>query len=94
VAAEHWAFDSSLLEDLAERRLELAMEGHRLFDLQRWGSFKDVLNDYIDIEKTRRPQLGNAVQVVDKHRWYPIPPDEIELSKVGDTPQLTQNPGW
>jgi hypothetical protein len=77
-----------------ERRLELAMEGHRLFDLQRWGTFKDVLNDYVDIEKRRMPRISNAVPVVDKHRWYPIPPNQIELSKVGDQAQLTQNPGW
>jgi hypothetical protein len=77
-----------------ERRLELAMEGHRLFDLQRWGTFKDVLNAYVDVEKTRRAQLGNAVQVVDKHQWYPIPPDEIELSKVDGKPQIIQNEGW
>ena len=29
-----------------ERRLELAMEGHRLFDLQRWGVLETVISEY------------------------------------------------
>src|SRR5690606_36032381 len=29
-----------------ERRLELALEGHRLFDLRRWGTAAEVLNAY------------------------------------------------
>jgi len=31
---------------------------------------------------------------VARHSLYPIPAVQIELSKVGDTPMLTQNPGW
>jgi hypothetical protein len=77
-----------------ERRLELAMEGHRLFDLQRWGTFKDVLNSYVSVEKTRMPRINNAVPVADRHFRYPIPSVQIDLSKVDGTPQLTQNPGW
>ena len=30
-----------------ERRVELAMEGHRLFDLRRWGTMVETLNQYI-----------------------------------------------
>ena len=30
-----------------ERRLDLGMEGHRTFDLRRWGISKDVINTYI-----------------------------------------------
>ncbi|MGF1671145.1 MAG: RagB/SusD family nutrient uptake outer membrane protein, partial [Balneolaceae bacterium] len=33
-----------------ERRVELAMEGHRLFDLRRWSIAENVLNDYLSIE--------------------------------------------
>jgi starch-binding outer membrane protein, SusD/RagB family len=36
-----------------ERRLELALEGHRLFDLRRWGIAPQVLNAYLDAEGSR-----------------------------------------
>jgi hypothetical protein len=77
-----------------ERRLELAMEGHRLYDLRRWGTAAPVLNSYISVEKERMPRLGNAVPFTDRHQWYPIPPVQIDLSKVDGVPMLTQNPGW
>ena len=77
-----------------ERRLELAMEGHRLYDLRRWDTADDVLNSYISVEKTRRPRLENAVPFTERHKWYPIPSVQIDLSKVDGVPQLTQNPGW
>jgi hypothetical protein len=33
----------------AERRLELAMEGQRFFDLRRWGIAEQTLNDYLAV---------------------------------------------
>ena len=33
-----------------ERRLELAMEGHRTFDSRRWGVAETVINQYIPKE--------------------------------------------
>jgi hypothetical protein len=77
-----------------ERRLELAMEGHRLFDLRRWGTAPAVLNSYVSVEKGRMPRLGNAVPFTDRHQWYPIPQVQIDLSKVDGEPKLKQNPGW
>ena len=35
-----------------ERRVELAMEGHRFFDLRRWGMLSETLNAYFVSEKT------------------------------------------
>lgn len=82
-----------------ERRLELAMEGQRFFDLKRWGIAEATLNAYIDgvaggAEETRRTYLQAAQPFAARHYRYPLPQIQIELSKVGGTPRLTQNPGW
>lgn len=78
-----------------ERRLELAMEGYRMFDLRRWGNMVQVLNDFVAVEKVRRSQLFSGVQTVtSKYILYPIPTVEIELSKKDGVAQLKQNPGW
>jgi starch-binding outer membrane protein, SusD/RagB family len=81
----------------AERRLELAMEGQRFFDLKRYGQAvaTQVLNDYLTAEKVRMPApLSGAENFAARHMFFPIPQLQIELSKVGTTPKLTQNPGW
>ncbi|NND32597.1 MAG: RagB/SusD family nutrient uptake outer membrane protein, partial [Saprospiraceae bacterium] len=77
-----------------ERRVELGMEGHRFFDLRRWGIFKEVLNDYLAVEKTRRNYLTAANQVEDRHALYPIPTIQVQLSVVEGENRLMQNPGW
>jgi starch-binding outer membrane protein, SusD/RagB family len=83
----------------AERRLELAMEGQRLFDLRRWETADETLNGYINgigggAEKTRRLYLVGAEAFVAKHQLYPIPQVQIDLSKVSGQETLSQNPGW
>jgi hypothetical protein len=82
-----------------ERRLELAMEGQRLFDLRRWGIAATELNAYLNgvgggNEKSRRGYLVNAEPFGTKHNLFPIPNIQIDLSKVGTESRLTQNPGW
>jgi hypothetical protein len=77
-----------------ERRLELAMEGQRFFDLRRWASADTVLNNYLAVEQNRRPYLAAAQSFAARHYLYPIPPIQIELSKVGTEARLVQNPGW
>jgi hypothetical protein len=77
-----------------ERRLELAMEGQRFFDLRRWGIAPEVLNDFIAVELTRRAHLAAADVVTDRHQVYPIPLVQIELSRVGGENRLQQNSGW
>jgi hypothetical protein len=83
----------------AERRLELAMEGQRLFDLRRWGIADATLNAYINgvgggAEKARRLYLGSAEPFAARHRWYPIPDRQIQLSQSNGQPTLKQNTGW
>jgi len=77
-----------------ERRLELAMEGQRFFDLRRWGIAAQTLNAYVAVEKNRRLYLTGAEAFTSRHSLYPIPAIQIELSKVGSEERLKQNPGW
>jgi hypothetical protein len=77
-----------------ERRLELAMEGQRFFDLKRWGTAAQVLNAYLAVEQNRRVQLGSAQTFSERHQLYPIPEIQIELSRVAGEDRLQQNPGW
>lgn len=78
-----------------ERRLELAMEGQRFFDLRRWGTAEQVLNAYLAVERNRQSYIEDDVAFDPTRNYlFPIPPIQIELSEVNGTPQLTQNPGW
>jgi starch-binding outer membrane protein, SusD/RagB family len=78
-----------------ERRLELAMEGYRFFDLRRWNDLQ-TLTDYLSVEKTRRVQLyaGTQDPTATKLKYFPLPSVEIDLSKIGGVPQITQNAGY
>ena len=74
-----------------ERRLELAMEGHRLFDLRRWGVTVDVLNTYVTNEaRTIENFGGKAGTYMPNMDLLPIPINAIDLSGGA----LTQNPGF
>ena len=74
-----------------ERRLELAMEGHRLFDLRRWGVAESVLNTYVQNEARTIGNFGTkAGTYMSNMDLYPIPINAIDLSGGA----LTQNPGF
>jgi starch-binding outer membrane protein, SusD/RagB family len=73
-----------------ERRLEFATEGHRFFDLVRWGIAANVLNQYIAVEKTRRPFLATALFTAGRDEYLPIPQSEITFTNG----LYIQNPGY
>jgi hypothetical protein len=77
-----------------ERRLELAMEGHRFFDLVRWGIADQVLNAYQAVERTRRTyKNGSGGFTKGKNEYYPISNRILEVAnKSGNT--VVQNPGY
>ncbi len=67
---------------LTERRVELAFENQRYFDLKRFGEFENVLSAHAD-------EMG-YVWNVNNARYLPIPQREINLSGG----LLTQNLGY
>lgn len=74
-----------------ERRLELGMEGHRLFDIRRWGNGVQVMNTYFTNEaRVITSFAGKARPYVSKFDVMPIPINAIDLSSG----TLTQNPGF
>jgi starch-binding outer membrane protein, SusD/RagB family len=73
-----------------ERRLELALEGHRYFDLLRWGVAKQVIDQYNATEKAKRPYLAAATFNAPKVEYYPIPQAEIDISRG----KLKQDPNY
>jgi hypothetical protein len=77
-----------------EERLEFAMEGHRRFDLIRWGIADQTLNAYYTVEGTKRAYLNGVTFVKGKHEYFPIPIQEILNSQVSGQPTLKQNDGY
>jgi hypothetical protein len=83
-----------------ERKIELGMEGHRFFDLQRWdngtGYMSDVLNAYIQHENATFDYqiLKGASFTKGKNEYFPIPQSEIDLSREKGKNTLVQNPGY
>jgi tetratricopeptide (TPR) repeat protein len=72
-----------------ERRLELALEGHRFYDLVRWGVAKQVLESYAAYEggflAAHRNVVFNA-----HNNYFPIPQSQIDRSSGA----IKQNQGY
>ena len=82
-----------------ERRVELALEGRRVFDLRRWAlldnpSLKSTGAAYLTTRATGAPFLddGSNIQCQNAYNmkyWFPIPQKERDINA-----NLPQNPGW
>jgi hypothetical protein len=84
-----------------ERRLELAMEGHRFFDLARWdngtGTMAATLNAYVAVEKNRNGfyRVNNtATFTKGVNEYFAIPLNEIQAENATGKVYLVQNPGY
>ncbi|AFK05258.1 RagB/SusD domain-containing protein [Emticicia oligotrophica DSM 17448] len=87
-----------------ENRLEFAMEGHRFFDLVRWGIAEKYLNKYLAEESIDGKDLSGRTYnkrvylqgktFTSKNAYFPLPNDEILNSQKDGKPTLKQNPGY
>jgi starch-binding outer membrane protein, SusD/RagB family len=72
-----------------ELRLEFATEGHRFFDLRRWGIINETLNAFKEGDLQIREFLDGAV-FTDRDRYQPIPQSQLDQQPG----VLQQNPGY
>jgi len=76
-----------------ERKLELAMEGHRFYDLVRWGTAETEINNYLTYESGagRLPNTLGGTKYQAKNALLPLPQAQIDLTGADI---LKQNPGY
>lgn len=68
-----------------ERRIELAMENKRFYDIIRWGNAENHFHSFAEKWKTGKgSQFRKNINEI-----FPIPQDELDLN-----PKMTQNPGY
>ncbi|MDR1883278.1 MAG: RagB/SusD family nutrient uptake outer membrane protein [Prevotella sp.] len=81
-----------------ERRIELAFEDHRFWDIRRWKIAGDVMKKTVrGVKITKQADGSFKYEYVDvrsstfdpKMYWYPIPREEMQGNS-----KLVQNPGW
>ena len=89
--------DQEMREEIRnERRVELALEGLRIFDIRRWEIAEDVLNGFAHGAQFGPDDIDDGYLRVSlrtfdasRHYLWPIPRDERLIN-----PNLSQNPGW
>ncbi|MEO3403257.1 RagB/SusD family nutrient uptake outer membrane protein [Mucilaginibacter sp. CAU 1740] len=77
-----------------ERKLELAMEGHRFFDISRWGIAQQALAAYFGYDGKTISDVVGAHFTTNKNEVYPIPQAQIDLESTGKASALKQNQGY
>jgi hypothetical protein len=81
-----------------ERRVELAIEEHRYWDVRRWKIAENVSNKKLHGMKVTKVGNGYTYELIDIRtpvftapKWYLWPIPQLEVNKSAD---LQQNPGW
>jgi len=81
-----------------ERKLELAMEGQRWFDLSRWGGtyMSKELGDYVNFEKNFLAKFATASTLSPAKTMFPLPQGQIETmgNDEDGKPYLVQPEPW
>ena len=72
-----------------ERRLELAMESERFFDLVRWGDAASTLNKFYSSESEKMNFLSGSQFTANKNEYLPVPFEQMAASNG----HYTQNCG-
>ncbi|GGB11531.1 RagB/SusD family nutrient uptake outer membrane protein [Puia dinghuensis] len=70
-----------------ERRIELALEGQRYFDLKRWRLDRMII-------PTIKDPSGAYRTFPLRDTLWPVPQSEIDLAKTYNNPAFTQTPGY
>lgn len=81
-ASKEAAFKALMLE----RRLELALEGQRWYDLVRWEKVEEVMNSLTSRDSGRAPMVNQF-----NKNYYKLP---ISQAVLDSNPNLEQNPGY
>lgn len=75
-----------------ERKLELSGEGHRFYDLVRWGIAESALNAFLAVDGgILTGAYTGATFTANQDEYLPIPQSEIDLNGADI---LSQNPGY
>lgn len=81
-----------------ERKLELAMEGIRWFDLQRWGGdyMAQELKAYVDYEKQYITKFAGATHLSAAKTMFPLPDTQVQTmgNDESGNPYLVQPAAW
>jgi hypothetical protein len=101
--------DIALEAIIMERRIELAEEGHRWFDLQRWDGvvggtipqagtsyMATILNNYAKIQGPIHPTQYPSTVVFNPNgkQWFPIPQTQIDAENSSGKVVLQQIPSY
>ncbi len=74
---------------LKERRLELAFEGHRWFDLKRYGLALECANGMNNPSSPYYDSYKPAFSITEARLLLPVPGTQLD-----NNPSLTQNEGY
>lgn len=85
-----WSRENARTALRFERRLEMALEGSRFFDLLRWGTAANELNAFFAAESPNRVIYQNARFTPGRDEYLPIPQNQIFWSEN----RYVQNPGY